>query len=79
MRAVVAPEHLQRAAALRALLATYRASEDLVRIGAYQKGGDLELDRALAVLPLLNSFLRQTPTEAPSLPESVAQLLAIPV
>ena len=79
MRAVVAPEHLQRAAALRALLATYHASEDLVRIGAYQKGGDLELDRALAVLPLLNSFLRQTPTEAPSLPESVAQLLAIPV
>ena len=79
MRAVAAPEHLQRAAALRALLATYRASEDLVRIGAYQKGGDLELDRALAVLPLLNSFLRQTPTEAPSLPESVAQLLAIPV
>src|SRR5208337_1179333 len=46
MPAVCSPEHLDKASALRSLLATYKASEELIRIGAYQKGSDPVLDQA---------------------------------
>src|SRR5208337_2269460 len=77
MPAVCSPEHLDKASALRSLLATYAASEDLVRIGAYQKGTDPRLDQALAVLPELNRFLQQGSADSVSLEENVAKLLAV--
>jgi flagellum-specific ATP synthase len=79
MPAVCSPEHLGKASALRSLLATYTASEDLVRIGAYQKGTDPVLDQALAVLPELNRFLQQGPGDAVSLEQNVNKLLAVKV
>ncbi|MGC2814714.1 MAG: FliI/YscN family ATPase, partial [Candidatus Acidiferrum sp.] len=48
MPAVCSPEHLEKARRLRQLLAAYSASEDLIRVGAYQKGADALLDRAIA-------------------------------
>lgn len=56
---VAAPEHCRRASVLRDQLAVCRQSEDLVRIGAYSKGGNPELDRALERLPRISAFLRQ--------------------
>jgi flagellum-specific ATP synthase len=79
MPMVCSAPHLQRAQALRRLLAANAASEDLVRIGAYQKGSDPTLDKALAVLPRLNAFLEQGPNEAVALQLNIDQLLAIPV
>lgn len=78
MPAVCTAEHLAKAAAVRELLAIYARSEDLVRIGAYQKGADLQLDHALDVVPKINEFLRQRSLEKPSLSDSVAQLLTLP-
>lgn len=60
MPAICTPEHLAKAQRLRALLAAYSRSEDLIRIGAYQKGADPELDRAIAAMPALKAFTRQT-------------------
>ena len=40
MPAVCSAPHLQKAHELRRLLAAYTASEDLIRIGAYQEGSD---------------------------------------
>jgi flagellum-specific ATP synthase len=77
MPAIATPEHLQKAQALRRLLAAYRASEDLVRIGAYQKGADADLDRALAVLPDLERFLTQQPDERSSFADTLARLQAL--
>ncbi len=65
MSSVALPEHLGKARALRVLLASYTRSEDLIRIGAYQKGFDAVLDRAVDVLPQLNSFLQQGVDERP--------------
>ena len=79
MPAVVSPEHMERARDLRALLAAYRRSEDLIRIGAYAKGADAELDRAVELSPGINTFLRQRPDEICSLPESVRLLREIGV
>jgi len=78
MPAVCSPEHLSKAHVLRRLLAAYHASEDLVRIGAYQRGADPTLDKALAILPELNRLLEQMPQEATSLQDSITRLLAIP-
>lgn len=78
MGAVSSAQHLQKAQSLRRLLAAYSASEDLVRIGAYQKGSDATLDKALTLIPALDQFLMQKPGEAAPLAETVAKLLALP-
>lgn len=77
MPEVSAPAHLGKAQTLRRLLATYSASEDLVRIGAYQKGSDPALDQAMATMPELNRFLQQRPNENSTLENTVSQLLAL--
>ena len=78
MSSVSTPVHLQKAQALRRLLAAYSASEDLVRIGAYQKGSDSTLDKALTLIPELDQFLMQKPGEAAPLQETINKLLALP-
>jgi flagellum-specific ATP synthase len=74
MPAVVSAEHLAKANQLRALLAAYRRSQDLIRIGAYGKGTDPQLDRALAALPSLHEFLRQQPQELSPFSSTVERL-----
>ena len=77
MPMVCSPQHLDKASSLRKLLAAYAASEDLLRIGAYQKGSDPVLDKAMLVLPELNRFLEQGPNEAAALDDTITKLLAI--
>ena len=77
MPAVASRDHLARSYQLRSLLSAYARSEDLIRIGAYSKGADPTLDRAIAVLPELQAFLRQTPREHVSFGETIARLNAI--
>lgn len=76
--AVCTKEHLGKIQRLRQLLAAYNASEDLVRVGAYQKGTDPVLDRALEVLPALNVYLQQGKNDKSSFEDARAQLLALP-
>ena len=74
MPAVVSREHLTRNYQLRSLLSAYARSEDLIRIGAYSKGADPVLDRAIAVLSDLQAFLRQTPEERAPFADTIARL-----
>ena len=76
--AVASPQHVDKARALRALLASYARSEDLVRIGAYQRGSDAQLDRAMEVLPALNAFLRQNSQELCTFADAERLLLSLP-
>jgi flagellum-specific ATP synthase len=78
MPSVCSRPHLEKAGELRRLLAAYTASEDLIRIGAYQKGSDTALDKALALIPELYRFVMQKPAEACPFDNTVAQLLALP-
>ncbi len=75
---VTTREHMSKSRSLRILLASYKKSEDLIRIGAYQKGFDAVLDRAVEVLPTLNKFLQQTSSETPSFADVAAQLSLLP-
>jgi flagellum-specific ATP synthase len=78
MPSITSEEHMQKAKELRLLLASYARSEDLIRIGAYQKGADPSLDRAVEILPQLNSFLHQRPSEIASFPAVIKSLLEVP-
>lgn len=79
MPAVCSREHLEKAQRVRQLLAAHKASEDLIRIGAYQSGTDEILDRAVKLLPEINRMLCQAPDEAVPLANVIQQLLALPV
>lgn len=59
MGAVVDPEHGAAAHALRSLVAIYEEKRDLVTLGAYAKGSDPRVDRAIQALPELERFLAQ--------------------
>ena len=76
--AVCDREHLMEIQRLRKLLAAYQASEDLIRVGAYQKGADPVLDKAIEVIPALHAFLQQDRGEKSTLEDARAQLLALP-
>ena len=78
MPSVTSPEHLVKARRIRQLLASYIASEDLIRIGAYQKGSDRVLDQALMILPAANAFLQQDRKDRAPLEENIKSLLALP-
>jgi flagellum-specific ATP synthase len=79
MPSVTSKEHLAKARALRMLLASYTRSEDLIRIGAYQKGSDPMLDRAIETMPAMEEFLRQGPEEIGVFKTTVKRLLDLPV
>ncbi len=79
MPAVCAPEHLTKARLLRSLIASYAASEDLIRVGAYQKGGDPVLDRAVAALPEINSFLQQKKEDKTPIEIAIKSLIGLAV
>jgi flagellum-specific ATP synthase len=75
---VTSPEHMSKSRSLRVLLSAYTRSEDLIRIGAYQKGFDAVLDRAIEVLPELKKFLQQSTQEAPGFAAVAQQLKSLP-
>jgi len=77
MSSMVSKQHLAKANALRLLMASYARSEDLIRIGAYQKNSDPILDSAVENLPALNKFLQQAPDALEPYPQIVQQLLAL--
>jgi flagellum-specific ATP synthase len=78
MPRVVSAEHLAKAGALRRSMAAYARSEDLIRIGAYQKNSDPILDSAVENLPALNDFLQQDPNVLSRHAEIVQQLMGLP-
>ncbi|MET3960932.1 FliI/YscN family ATPase [Marmoricola sp. OAE513] len=57
--AVTGPAQQTDATTLRRLMAAHRNIRELVEIGAYVPGGDVDADTALALLPQINAFLTQ--------------------
>jgi len=76
---VTSKEHQALSAEVIRLMAAYRDAEDLIQVGAYARGANAEVDRAIALLPRLRHFLRQEEPEDATLEQSVrglADLLA---
>ncbi len=77
MSAVATPRHAALAQALRETLAAWREGRDLVEIGAYRAGTNERLDRALALLPAIERFLRQEVGESSPLADTLKGLEAL--
>lgn len=71
MPASVPTNHIQLARHLRALLATWRENEELVRLGAYTRGTDPAVDAAIDKHGLMDTLLCQDVGEATPLSETV--------
>lgn len=69
----------QRTAAgwLREALATYKNAQDLINIGAYQRGSNPQIDLALELHEPIRNYLRQAVEEHVRFEEAVANLEAI--
>ena len=72
MGRVASPEHQQAAETARQLMASYRQVEDLVNVGAYERGSDPATDRAIEAHPVLTDFLQQHIHEVPDQHPAVA-------
>ena len=58
-------------------MSTYSEMEELIRLGAYRAGSNLEVDEAIIYQPALDAFLSQNKGEATSLSEGYADLARI--
>ncbi|EDM23587.1 flagellar protein export ATPase FliI [Caminibacter mediatlanticus] len=77
MNNIVTPEHLQKAQKFKKLYALLKENEVLIRIGAYQKGTDPELDEAIAKKEAMEEFLKQPPTALFKFFETITLLKSI--
>jgi ATP synthase in type III secretion protein N len=76
MSAIVDDRHLHAARAMRDMLALFESKRDLLLLGAYSKGTDKELDRAIERMPRIEAFLRQSAGETAPFAESVQLMSA---
>ncbi len=60
MSTIALPEHKKIAGDIRHTMSLYQENQDLISIGAYKKGTNQELDRAIEKMPKINQFLQQT-------------------
>ncbi|RMF87406.1 MAG: FliI/YscN family ATPase [Nitrospirae bacterium] len=72
---LVAPDHRRRIALAVATLTDYQRAEDLINIGAYTRGNNPRVDRAIDRIGPLRAYLRQGVEEACTL-EAAAEGLA---
>lgn len=60
---LVDKQHLQVCNAIRSLMSVYAENEDMITIGAYSKGSNPVVDRAIAMRPTIEQFLSQPARE----------------
>lgn len=75
MNEIVPEEQRDAAETLRRLLAVYRDSEDLVNIGAYQKGSNEQIDLALEYIQAIWDFTKQKTNEKVTFEEAQQRLI----
>jgi type III secretion protein N (ATPase) len=74
MSSIVDKNHRDAARRMRDIVALYESKRDLVLLGAYAKGTDKELDRAIELMPQIEAFLRQSADEIIPFAESVQKM-----
>jgi flagellum-specific ATP synthase len=72
--AIVPPQQLDLVRRFRFLYTRYQRSRDLISVGAYSAGNDPVLDQAIAIHPMLETFLQQGMRECQAYAGSVSQL-----
>jgi flagellum-specific ATP synthase len=70
-------EQIEAAHAVRDLMATWRENEELIRLGAYRKGTDPKVDRAIRAWPAITEYLRQGVDESVGYSDVLQGLVAL--
>jgi flagellum-specific ATP synthase len=74
MHAVVSQEHRELALEFRRIAACYEQHRDLISVGAYRRGSDAAVDRAIRLFPEIERFLSQAPDDSVALEASLGAL-----
>jgi len=76
---ITTPAHRKAATHIMDLLATYREAEDLINIGAYVKGSNQKIDKSVAMIESIRSFLRQGMDENSDLDDAIKKMMELTV
>jgi flagellum-specific ATP synthase len=71
------PEQNALVGKARRLMSAYSDMEEMIRLGAYRKGSDAQVDEAIHYNPAIEAFLRQNKGERSTLDQGYAELAAI--
>jgi flagellum-specific ATP synthase len=74
---IITSEHKNLVMKFKKLYALYKENEVLIRIGAYQKGVDKELDEAVDKIEKMKQFMLQTPDEQFNFEQTIQILKSI--
>lgn len=74
---IVKPEHMNSARILRDIMATYNDAKDLIDVGAYKKGTNQKIDKAIELIDEINKFLRQGVKEKMTFQDTIDYLISI--
>lgn len=77
MNDIITPEHLSAVIKFRRLYTILKENEMLIRIGAYQKGTDPELDEAISKKDQMEKFLVQSAMKKSEFKETVEALIKL--
>ncbi|MBB6674595.1 flagellar protein export ATPase FliI [Cohnella nanjingensis] len=75
MKDIVSGEQQDAAEQLKRLLSIYKDSEDLINIGAYQRGSNPQIDKAILAIDSINAFSQQKTTEKVTYEEAQQRLV----
>ncbi|MBI3525153.1 MAG: flagellar protein export ATPase FliI [Betaproteobacteria bacterium] len=74
MTNLILPAHLEQVRRFKLLYSRFQRSRDLISVGAYAAGTDPVLDQAIAMQPLLESFMQQDLHERANYADSLDKL-----
>jgi FliI/YscN family ATPase len=70
-------EHQEASGFMRNMMATYNNAEDLIAIGAYEKGSDPRIDKAVMLKPVIDTFVQQQIFETTAFEETKKLLIDV--
>ncbi len=77
MKDIVSPTHQALAGKIKSLVSLYQENIDLIQLGTYAKGSNIDLDLAIDLMPDINSFLCQGIFESSDIASSVNAMARI--
>ena len=75
MNQITEKDHQHIAQEIRSLMALYEENSELIQIGAYKRGTDREIDRAISFYPQIQSFLKQDIFEYVTFEQSINMMI----
>lgn len=74
---IASPEHKSAVARLKELMSAYNKSKDLINIGAYVRGSDPKIDKAMHIMPHFEAFLKQDVNAKADFNQTIAELVQL--